>query len=247
MISDTLPSRDLSPEHVIKDFWSHEDRWTRPAHACVPPTYPFEAAELLFAKKFALVTRRTLPPSSWALFKEAWATSSLLRYLKMKMGWKWLWKEWRTGGTLYKQRAPWRDHFTCRARGSSCKKRETLWTLAQGNMGNLMFLEQNCNLSHPGRNAKYFIGATLHFNLQIMTFGACFYYSTCVLARRLSPSSDESRFYCCCSNLISPQGSSITLSNPSTLPPLFMAAVIQMLGVWVGKIAWNRTCQSGQD
>lgn len=39
------------------------------------------AADLLFEKNISLVTSRTLPPSCWALVSEAWATSSLLRYL----------------------------------------------------------------------------------------------------------------------------------------------------------------------
>lgn len=74
---------------------------TSPAtHTSVPVTYPSaaggvsEAADLLFVKKFSLVTSRTLPPSCWALLREAWATSSLLRYL-----WKWdkmgLWRNGR--------------------------------------------------------------------------------------------------------------------------------------------------------
>jgi hypothetical protein len=42
-------------------------------------------AVLLLVKKISLLTMRTVPPSHWALLREAWDTSSLVRYLD---GWR---------------------------------------------------------------------------------------------------------------------------------------------------------------
>lgn len=98
-----------------------------------------EEADLLFVKKFSFVTSRTLPPSSWALLRDASATSSRPRYLwnGIKCCCEGMVNLW----TLHNQ-----------STGEQLQADEfinSLWTAIEAGMiGRLRLLKHTSNLSH---------------------------------------------------------------------------------------------------